>query len=175
MTQISVTKLLWIAVGWCISVSECFTPLLRHGQGAAKPTISSTALHCICINCARVTNCAAYHFVEAKHEQPHINKNPTWEPRDGSPTIQVNIRSIRSVDDRKAEVERMWREHKSEEARAETIGGNELHGTTVYDFTPSTTYEYDVVQCADYVEEKGAWVKNMPLEIRNANPHFVPS
>lgn len=31
---------------------------------------------CICIDCARVTNCKAYHFVETKHQQPHMTEDP---------------------------------------------------------------------------------------------------
>jgi hypothetical protein len=136
----------------------------------AQGRLSTTKLDCICINCKRVTNCAAYHFVESKHEQPHMNPSPTWEPRDGSPTIQVNIRSIRTPQDRQAEMDRMWREYKAEESQAK-----DMHGSTVYDLTPQTTYEYDVIGCADFVEDKGAWIRNMPEEIRQANPHFVPS
>ena len=64
----------------------------------------------------------------------------------------------------------MWREYKDEEAAA-TDG----HGETVYDFTPVTTVEYDVVACESFVPEKGAWVRNMPEEIKKANPNFVPS
>ncbi len=37
-----------------------------------------------------------------------------------------------------------------------------------------TTVEYDVVSCADYDHEEGAWINNMPDEIRKANPQFVP-
>ena len=51
---------------------------------------------CICINCKRVTDCAAYHFVETKHEQPHMTETPTFEPRDGSPTIHVHVRTVRT-------------------------------------------------------------------------------
>jgi len=47
---------------------------------------------CICINCALVDRCAAYKFVEEKHGQPHVSQNPDFEPRNGSPTIQVYIR-----------------------------------------------------------------------------------
>ena len=145
---------------------------------------------CICIDCARVTNCSAYHFVETKHEQPHINEDPTFTPRDGSPTIHVNVRTVRTESDRQREVERMWREHAGETARAqqqqraaggggsaEEGGGGEtpLHGETVYDFAPVTTTEHDVVACADFVQDKGCWVRNMPDEIRKANPNFVPS
>eukprot|EP00521_Asterionellopsis_glacialis_P018724 CAMPEP_0195329332 /NCGR_PEP_ID=MMETSP0708-20121125/11361_1 /TAXON_ID=33640 /ORGANISM="Asterionellopsis glacialis, Strain CCMP134" /LENGTH=159 /DNA_ID=CAMNT_0040397363 /DNA_START=100 /DNA_END=579 /DNA_ORIENTATION=+ len=140
---------------------------------------------CICINCARVTNCGAYHFVEERHEQPHMTENPTFEPQDGSPTIHVNIRTIQNEEDRKKEMERMWREHKAETERAmakqqqqnnNTNGDEEaLYGETTYDLSGVTTYEYDVVECEDYVEDMGAWVRNMPQEIRDANPNFVPS
>jgi hypothetical protein len=140
---------------------------------------------CICIDCARVINCQAYHFVEEKHEQPHMSENPTFMPRDGSPTIHVNIRTIRTDQDRQAEVARMWREHNQETEQAEKSSESEsasesaeeerLVGKTVYDMAPVTTYEYDVVACADFLEEKGCWVRNMPQEIFEANPDFVPS
>ena len=133
-----------------------------------------------------------------------MTEEPTFEPRDGSPTIHVNIRTIRNRNDQLQEVKRMWREHKAETERAEMAAavaaetstaskgsvdddatrpksnnGDEhaagLHGSEVYDLTPQTTYEYDVVECADYIEDKGCWVRNMPQEIRDANPNFVPS
>jgi hypothetical protein len=129
-----------------------------------------------------VTNCAAYHFVETKHDQPHMTPDPTFEPRDGSPTIHVNVRTIRNQDDRQREIERMWREHKDETERAQQKQGDSnddgegpLYGETTYDLSPVTTYEYDVVACEDFVEDKGAWVRNMPQEIRDANPDFVPT
>ena len=148
---------------------------------------------CICIDCSRVTNCKAYHFVEEKHSQPHMTENPvsgsvprvavflpllinyhiltvfvqTFTPREGSPTIHVNIRTIRTDEDRKKEMQRMWSEHKEETRRAEkkaAAGGrNEpLHGDNKYDLSPVTTYEYDVVKCADYDHDPGCWVRNMP-------------
>ena len=106
--------------------------------------------------------------------------DPTFTPRDGSPTIHVNVRTVRTDVDRQAEIDRMWREHEDETARATAeLAGDDadsaLHGATVYDLTPVTTYEYDVVACADFVEDKGCWVRNMPEEIRRANPDFVPS
>ena len=147
---------------------------IRNVVGLSSPF----TLFCICIDCARVTNCAAYHFVESKHEQPHMTEDPTFEPREGSPTIHVNVRTIRNDDDRQAEIERMWKEYKQEERKAEDLAqqtGEAAHGETKYDFTPQVTYEYDVVACADYIEDKGCWVRNMPQEIREANPNFVPS
>lgn len=85
-----------------------------------------------------------------------MNENPTFEPVNGSPTIHVNIRTIRTPEEREAEAERMWREYKQEEAAATAHGdGDELHGQTVYDLSPVTTYEYDVVACESFVEDKG--------------------
>ena len=85
----------------------------------------------------------------------------------------------------------MVREHRAEEKRAEekrvesgdagpacevdAETGMPLHGEEKYDLSPVTTVEYDVVECADYVEDMGAWVRNMPEEIRRANPNFVPT
>jgi len=129
---------------------------------------------CICIDCARVNSCVAYHFIERKHEQPHMTDSPTFEPRDGSPTIHVNIRTIRSDKDRDDEIKRMFSVQKKVEEE-EGGAGVILGDNQVYDATPVTTYEYDVVECADFVKDKGCWVRNMPEEIRTANPDFVPS
>lgn len=164
--------------------------------------LMTTSLYCICINCSRVTECTAYHFVETKHEQPHMKLNPTFTPSDGSPTIHVNIRTTRSSTD---VINRIRDEHDyetkhAEEAAAdssstsiinqnnnsnnnEAVVGNDdsynnvlsLRGNTIYDVTPITTYEYDVVKCVDYVEDIGCWIRNMPEEIRLANPNFVPT
>jgi hypothetical protein len=144
--------------------------------------ISTTSLQCICIHCARVTNCSAYHFVEEQHTQPHINKSPTWEPRNGSPTIQVHIRP--DVNGKiQQELGQMWNEHNNETRRAEEAlsnsqGGEEdvpLFGEKQYDLRGTTSYEYDVVECEDFVLSKDNWVLNMPEEIRIANPNFVPT
>jgi hypothetical protein len=156
-----------------------FAPVVRNNNNNAFLRSTVTGM-CICIDCARVTNCAAYHFVETKHEQPHMTQDPTFEPRQGSPTIHVNVRTIRNVEDRQREVERMWREHKDETQRAMensdgADGDGPLYGETKYDLTPVTTYEYDVVKCEDFVSDPGCWVRNMPQEIREANPDFVPS
>jgi Hypothetical chloroplast protein Ycf34 len=171
----------------------------RHHGGQSSSPASSLSM-CICIDCARVTNCAAYHFVETKHEQPHMTEDPTFTPRDGSPTIHVNVRTVRKEQDEDV-VARMWKEYKAEEKQAEleataqavtadTNQQNEdeesmqqqqqqpaqqLHGKTVYDLSSVTTYEYDVVACADFVKDKGCWIRNMPEEIRVANPDFVPT
>mmetsp|Transcript_38828 Transcript_38828/g.81638 ORF Transcript_38828/g.81638 Transcript_38828/m.81638 type:complete len:201 (-) Transcript_38828:1486-2088(-) len=133
---------------------------------------------CICIHCARVTNCSAYHFVEQQHSQPHINKNPSWEPRNGSPTIQVHIRP-----DAENELQNMWDEHEDQTRQAEEAVGDSdsgedeapLFGEKQYDLSGTTSYEYDVVECEDFVEDKDSWVRNMPEEIRIANPDFVPT
>jgi hypothetical protein len=44
---------------------------------------------CICINCKFVDRCKAYRFVEEKHSQPFISRDPDFMPRDGTPKIQV--------------------------------------------------------------------------------------
>ena len=132
---------------------------------------------CICINCARVIDCKAYHFVESKHNQPHMTESPTFEPRDGAPTIHVNIRTV-TKENRQGEIDRMFQEHETETQRAKATQHKEsdrLVGTTTYDLGSATTYEYDVVKCADYTEDLGCWVRNMPEEIRMANPEFVPN
>lgn len=110
-----------------------------------------------------------------------MTDEPTFTPRDGSPTIHVNVRTVRytSALDQKAaaEVDRLWHENAEETARAAAFAqdGTASQAPTVYDLTPVTTYEYDVVACADYVKDVGCWVRNMPEEIRRANPDFVPS
>jgi hypothetical protein len=95
-------------------------------------------------------------------------------PVDGSPTIHVNVRTQRAEQD----ASRLWKEHQQqeEEAAAVTSPGPDgaLHGPTVYDLSPVTTTEYDVVACQSFVADQGAWVRNMPDEIRRANPDFVP-
>jgi hypothetical protein len=71
----------------------------------------------------------------------------------------------------------MWNGHSAETERAEeqAQGTEKLHGETVYNIAPIITYEYDVVACEDFVEDKGCWIRNMPQEIRDSNPDFVPS
>jgi hypothetical protein len=180
------------SLGFMVSSSSNRRSFISRTSSAT----TSTAVSCICVHCKFVTSCAAYHFVETKHEQPHMTKDPTFTPREGSPTIQVHIRSIRTDEDRQAEIDRMWKEHAAETVRAEeqaqakkatskTNTGDEedddasdepvLVGETTYDFSPVTTYEYDVVECEDFIQDKGCWVRNMPEEIRRANPNFVPS
>lgn len=145
------------------------------------PTIASnhyiedaTRLQCICINCRYVTNCKAYHFVEEKHKQPHICDKPTFVPRDGSPGIEVHIRT--KTKNTNKVVDQMNSEMESEEQKA--IGNNDvggdLIGDTIYDMSGSVELEYDVVECEDFVEDKDCWIRNMPEEIRLANPNFVP-
>jgi hypothetical protein len=162
------------------------------GVAAVNHKMETKLTMCICINCARVINCSAYQFVETKHNQPHIADTTTFTPRDGSPTIHVNVRTDRSDNH---EMDRIWREHSDETRRAQEKDqkqastrnsknddipiptGHEptLHGESIYSLTPVTTLEYDVVACADYMEEMGCWVRNMPDEIKRANPHFVPT
>lgn len=138
-------------------------------------TLALQPLACICIDCARVTSCKAYHFVETKHNQPHMTSDPTFLPREGTPTIHVNVRTVKQDN----VVQQIMEEHKAEEENAENAQKGEdeepLHGKTVYDMSSTTTIEYDVVACEDFVEDKGCWVRNMPEEIKAANPNFVPT
>ena len=131
----------------------------------------TSALHCICINCSRVVNCQAYHFVETKHEQPHMAENPTFKPREGSPSINVHIRTVRN------EFEKQRMDNEMDEQEKAFLGEKEQQlspSTSAYELSEVMT-EYDVVACEDYDEDMGAWVRNMPEEIRLANPDFVPT
>ena len=116
-----------------------------------------------------------------------MTETPTFEPRDGSPTIEATFRTI-SSEEQKSEFERMVREHKSEEERAVRRARAEdhdeedpdmmdvaLYGEARYDLSPVTTVEYDVVACVDFLLDKGSWVRNMPEEIKRVNPDFVPT
>ena len=190
------TFILVVVLPFLITDVEAFTfvtPSIRTPTSNPS-SITSTALQCICIDCARVTDCAAYNFVEKKHLQPHINDKPTFTPQDGSPTIHVNIRTNR---ENKDEMGRLWSEHveqtqKAEEnSRVAKLDNNNdanndsnssndtnekrLIGEETYDLSVKTTYEYDVVACEDYVKDIGCWVRNMPEEIKLANPDFLPT
>ena len=103
---------------------------LRHGSSLntagrerCRPVASlSLASMCICINCKLVDTCKAYHFVEQKHQQPHLTNAPTFEPRDGNPTIEAIIRN---------EASSKWQ-------------------TPQHLADKGITIEYDVVACADF-------------------------
>ena len=85
-------------------------------------------------------------------------------PRDGSPTIHVNIRSTRKDD-----LSGMWDNENFQKENKPIIGDVAIDGID------RTIYEYDVVKCEDYREDIDCWIRNMPREIKEANPHFVPS
>ena len=147
------------------------TPRFRRGKGiTGAQSVAyggwSFLSMCICIDCARVTNCAAYHFVETRHNQPHMTENPSFTPRDGSPTIHANIRMAQQDD----VMDRVYKEHNAEQGAAAALAGETatamdgegqddgaLHGQKVYDLSYSTTIEYDVVACEDFVEDHGCW------------------
>ena len=182
--------------------AEMVSPKLNRGLPRRNDAVAMTTTQlkmCICINCARVVDCSAYYFVETKHEQPHIAAQPTFTPRDGSPTIHVNIRTTDrssskatksttdSTNDDQDVSHRIWSEAtkrtraEKNSAESDTDGGDDVvpkfadeTGETVIPM--STTYtEYDVVACADYVEDMNCWIRNMPDEIKRANPNFVPT
>ena len=68
--------------------AAAFAPRAAPPRTRRRP---ATQLNCICVNCAFVDNCTAYHVVEAKHGQPHVAEKPIFTPREGSPTVAVNI------------------------------------------------------------------------------------
>ena len=37
-------------------------------------------MYCICINCKYLKECAAYHKVESKHDERHLNEYPSFYP-----------------------------------------------------------------------------------------------
>lgn len=154
-----------------------------------------------------------------------MSEEPTFLPREGSPTINVNIRTepkqkkrtkaVASSEDGEDVVARMWKdqiredEELEDEADYEDINEDKNDGdaanaprgastTTgeennepqtddneteeefsstveVVKTNTTTTIEYDIVKCADFVLEKGCWVRNMPEEIKRVNPDFVPT
>lgn len=105
-------------------------------------------------------------------------ENPTFTPRDGSPTIHINIRTSTSS---KEEVARIWKEHAKQQRIAERTAAakgadvEEERSEDLYDLSVRTTYEYDVVKCEDYIHDQDCWVRNMPEKIRLSNPRFVPT
>lgn len=166
-----------------IALTEAFLP--THRASCPKISRNPTNLPCICVDCKWVTSCKAYHFVETKHEQPHMSEDPTFLPREGSPTINVNIRTeprISKANDSENKP-RMWKDqiehHDDEEEEDEPKRDAKYYEETgtieTVKTNTTTTIEYDIVKCADFLLEKGCWVRNMPEEIRRVNPNFVPS
>ena len=68
-------------------LSRSGSPLRREREGRRRVG----PRHCICVNCKWVDSCTAYHVVEAKHLQPHVAEDPDFTPREGSPTVAINI------------------------------------------------------------------------------------
>jgi hypothetical protein len=73
-----------------------------------------------------------YHWIETRHEQPHLTEEETLDFDPKKPQVQVFIRT--------------------ELQAIEAAHG--LH-------KPITT-EYDVFGCDSFVEDKGRWVRLMP-------------
>ena len=65
----------------------------RAAQQATAPRRRRSTLRstwprcCICINCKFVDRCKTYHWVEERHEQPHVSEQPDFELN--YPKIQV--------------------------------------------------------------------------------------
>ena len=172
-------RTLYLLVSYCllqflsISTTQAFiSERNRYNTPINTPT-RDTTLKCICINCSKVVNCQAYHFVETKHEQPHMNSNPTFRPREGSPSIDVHIRTSRNEAERARMRDEMEQQEKLFLKSDEEVGKESKSFPSAYEISSVFT-EYDVVACEDFEEDIGAWVKNMPEEIRLANPDFVP-
>mmetsp|Transcript_11697 Transcript_11697/g.27436 ORF Transcript_11697/g.27436 Transcript_11697/m.27436 type:complete len:167 (-) Transcript_11697:250-750(-) len=128
-------------------------------------------VQCICVDCELVDRCTAYHFVESKHEQPHLTPQPNFTPRKGSPKITVAIRK-----EGEEGFMRAWHDLGTETKYDEEAGSIENGGEAELRLTlPKFTTEYDVVACEDFRKDVGRWVRMMPEEIRRANPDFVPT
>ena len=159
---------------------EAFLPV----SYTVKP-VNPTSLSCICVDCKWVTSCKAYHFVETKHEQPHMSEEPTFLPREGSPTINVNIRTEQrqpKAGDSENKP-RMWKDQiqddddddEVDEPKRDAKYYEETGTIETVKTNTTTTIEYDIVKCADFLLDKGCWVRNMPDEIKRVNPDFVPT
>ena len=61
----------------------------RAAEASAGADVHRTPLHLRELRL--VDNCTAYHVVETKHGQPHVYQDPIFTPREGSPTVAVNI------------------------------------------------------------------------------------
>ncbi len=114
-----------------------------------------------------------------------MSEDPTFLPREGSPTINVNIRTeprISKANDSENKP-RMWKdqiehhddEEEDDEPKRDAKYYEETGTIETVKTNTTTTIEYDIVKCADFLLEKGCWVRNMPEEIRRVNPNFVPS
>ncbi|KAJ1448070.1 chloroplast protein Ycf34-domain-containing protein [Pelagophyceae sp. CCMP2097] len=126
---------------------------LRPGFGAARRFCVAPPGMCICVDCALVDRCTAYHVVEAKHDQPHVSPAPDFTPRSGSPTVAINLFEGAAAAADEADGARV------------TIGAR-------------TTVELDVTHCADFLFEAGRWAKMMPtgtLLAAGLAADFVPS
>lgn len=103
---------------------------------------------CICVHCALVDRCTAYHTIEAKHGQPHLSDAPDFTPQPGSPSVRVLMNSSTLMQSRGATHE------------------------------ASLQMELDVFECADFVEERDRWVTMMPagtLVKAGFDPAFIPT
>jgi len=169
-------------LSWDRSIGKSMQLLVEaFVQTSTATKRSTTPLSCICVDCQWVTSCKAYNFVETKHEQPHMSEDPTFLPREGSPTIQVNIRT----EPRKSESgagPRMWKnqimdedDEEDDEPKKDASYYEETGTIETVKTNTTTTIEYDIVKCADFVLDKGCWIRNMPDEIRRVNPDFVPT
>uniref|UniRef100_A0A7S3JQA9 Uncharacterized protein n=1 Tax=Aureoumbra lagunensis TaxID=44058 RepID=A0A7S3JQA9_9STRA len=68
-----------------------FLSLLLSFRFGSSLLFRSNVKMCICVNCALVERCTAYHVVEAKHGQPHLSSAPDFTPRKGNPTVEIIV------------------------------------------------------------------------------------
>jgi len=117
--------------------------------------------------------------VESRHNQPHMNENPTFKPRSGSPTIAAHVRT---EEDGRGE---MWRDLANDKLEPNEVDKNifdedvdpelEAMAKAFFRQMPTMGIEYDIIACEDFVEDKGCWVRNMPEAVKLANPQWVPT
>ena len=114
-----------------------------------------------------------------------MSEEPTFLPREGSPTINVNIRTEQrqpKAGDSENKP-RMWKDQiqddddddEVDEPKRDAKYYEETGTIETVKTNTTTTIEYDIVKCADFLLDKGCWVRNMPDEIKRVNPDFVPT
>mmetsp|Transcript_34506 Transcript_34506/g.52968 ORF Transcript_34506/g.52968 Transcript_34506/m.52968 type:complete len:193 (-) Transcript_34506:192-770(-) len=136
---------------------------------------SPTCLNCVCINCAFVVNCSIYHMVETQHEQPHMTPNPTFNPPEGAPKINIVTTHEEQTFDRDAFIAELAPYKESMDQESDEFKQILKNLVNKWAVPPMMEIEMDVVSCKSFVEEKDCWIKNMPESIKRWNPQFVPS
>lgn len=173
---------IWLMFSWVVVQASALVS--RRNMRAQQ---KCSQIECICINCSWVERCSSYHFVESKHEQPHLTSNPDFTPRQGSPSIRVQVRREDEPGFRRnwsdgvepapfsALLVAMASSIATLNAPTSSVESQEPEEEMADIRIPLYSTEYDVVKCADYLEDKGRWIRLMPEKIRKVNPNFVPT